>query len=235
GEWPDEYDRWEGEWRPGRSPYGSRDYGEHRGSREGGPYGGRPGDSWQERPTYYGGGGYGVGRSGSAYRGDESAGTSGRYRAEGSAYGRGGYQGGAQYGESPYGPPYGASPYERPPYQASSYGGSGYEGSPYEGSRYESSRYGYGASGYGARGSELWRGGRPRRYFGRGPKGYRRSNERILEEANEILTMHPDIDASDVEVEVTDGVVTLRGVVEDRLQKRMAEDVVEEIFGVADV
>src|SRR5256885_12501149 len=46
------------------------------------------------------------------------------------------------------------------------------------------------------------------RSVGRGPKGYRRSDERIREEVMERLTFSPDIDASDVEVEVQDGVVS---------------------------
>src|SRR5215471_1893895 len=64
----------------------------------------------------------------------------------------------------------------------------------------------------------------PRRgpYVGYGPKGYRRSDERILEEVSDRLMSHPDVDASDVEVHVVNGIVHLMGTVEDRHQKRIA-------------
>ena len=72
-------------------------------------------------------------------------------------------------------------------------------------------------------------------YTGRGPKGYQRSDQRIREDVCEVLTEHPAIDPSEVEVEVQNGEVTLRGTVEDRRQKRLVEDVLEEIPGVRDV
>jgi hypothetical protein len=72
-------------------------------------------------------------------------------------------------------------------------------------------------------------------FAGRGPKGWRRSDDRIREEVNEALARNPDIDASEIEVNVQNGIATLRGVVEDRGEKRMAEDIVETIFGIDDV
>ncbi len=42
-------------------------------------------------------------------------------------------------------------------------------------------------------------------------KGYRRSDERIQEEINDQLTQHGDIDATEIMVKVTSGVVTLTG------------------------
>ena len=72
-------------------------------------------------------------------------------------------------------------------------------------------------------------------HTGRGPKGWRRSDERIREEVNEALARHPDIDASDIEVRVENALVTLSGVVEDRREKRLAEDLAEDVFGVDDV
>jgi hypothetical protein len=45
----------------------------------------------------------------------------------------------------------------------------------------------------------------------------------------------PDVDASEIEVTVSQGVVTLTGVVEDRSAKRAAEDIAEEVLGVDDV
>jgi hypothetical protein len=73
------------------------------------------------------------------------------------------------------------------------------------------------------------------RHAGRGPKGYRRSDDRIREDVNDRLTAHPDIDASEIEVRVQSGEVTLTGVVEDRRTKRMAEDAIEDVTGVDDV
>lgn len=73
------------------------------------------------------------------------------------------------------------------------------------------------------------------RFFGRGPKGYRRSSERMREEISDRLMTHPDIDASDIEVRVEDGIVTLMGTVEDRHEKRLAEYIAEDALGVDDV
>lgn len=72
-------------------------------------------------------------------------------------------------------------------------------------------------------------------YAGRGPKGYRRSDERIKEDVCEVLERHPLIDASEMEISVTDGVVVLRGAVENRAQKRLAEFSIENLSGVKDV
>jgi BON domain-containing protein len=73
------------------------------------------------------------------------------------------------------------------------------------------------------------------RFTGRGPKGYVRSDERILEEINEHLKQHGEIDATHITVRVTGREVTLEGVVEDRDTKRLAEDVAESVRGVTDV
>ena len=72
-------------------------------------------------------------------------------------------------------------------------------------------------------------------FRGRGPKNYRRSDERIREEVNERLTDHPRIDATDIEVQVENGEVTLDGTVADRNQKRLAEDIADDCRGVIDV
>lgn len=73
------------------------------------------------------------------------------------------------------------------------------------------------------------------RYYGIGPKGYRRSDERIREDVSDRLMTHPDVDASDIEVAVADGVVTLSGTVEDRHQKRISEFIADDVVGVDDV
>lgn len=72
-------------------------------------------------------------------------------------------------------------------------------------------------------------------FSGRGPKGFKRSDERIKEEVCEMLTRHNSIDADDIEVEVKDGEVTLSGSVTERRMKHQAEDLVEQCFGVKDV
>ena len=72
-------------------------------------------------------------------------------------------------------------------------------------------------------------------FRGRGPRGYERSSERIYEDVCEWLTEDGEVDASDIEVEAENGIVTLRGTVPDRGQKRRAEDIAERASGVRDV
>jgi hypothetical protein len=70
---------------------------------------------------------------------------------------------------------------------------------------------------------------------GRGPKGYRRSDQRIHEDVCERLTEDRFIDASNIEVVVKDGEVILSGTVSSRGLKRRAEDLAETASGVAHV
>lgn len=70
---------------------------------------------------------------------------------------------------------------------------------------------------------------------GRGPRGYTRSDDRIKEDINDRLTDYPYIDASDIEIEVSSGEVVLTGNVDTRYEKRLAEDIVEDISGVRNV
>jgi osmotically-inducible protein OsmY len=72
-------------------------------------------------------------------------------------------------------------------------------------------------------------------YAGRGPKDYRRSDDRVREEICDCMTDDPRLDASEITVQVSEGVVTLSGSVSSRDQKRRAEDVAERISGVKDV
>jgi osmotically-inducible protein OsmY len=70
---------------------------------------------------------------------------------------------------------------------------------------------------------------------GRGPKGYQRSDQRIHEEVCECLTDDHFIDASNIEIDVQGGIVTLTGTVNSRHEKRRAEDLIETLSGVKDV
>ena len=72
-------------------------------------------------------------------------------------------------------------------------------------------------------------------HAGKGPKGYRRSDERIRDEVCEALAAHGEIDASDIEVSVADGVVSLSGTVPERAMRRAAEDAAHLSPGVRDV
>jgi osmotically-inducible protein OsmY len=72
-------------------------------------------------------------------------------------------------------------------------------------------------------------------YVGRGPRGYRRGDERIREDVCDRLTDEARIDASDIEVSVANGEVTLSGSVRTREEKRFTEDVIERVSGVREV
>jgi hypothetical protein len=97
---------------------------------------------------------------------------------------------------------------------------------------YRGTMHDRGGRGYGVGGGEPHAGGR---FAGRGPKGWSRKDDRIMEDVCQRLTDHPDIDASDIEVKVENGEVTLSGTVDSRTVKRMTEDVVEQVSGVRDV
>jgi osmotically-inducible protein OsmY len=162
--------------------------------------------------------------------------------------GGGGWSGGSGYGG------YGAASSGREPWSGGRSWSGGYDWRD-EGGREparDTSRRGPGGgwpwggeggplSTWGVGGSESGRGiggtreGASPNYAGRGPKGYKRSDERIREEVSDRLMDDPRVDASEIEVQVKDGEVTLTGTVPDRDQKRCAEDCAEGINGVADV
>lgn len=73
------------------------------------------------------------------------------------------------------------------------------------------------------------------RYAGIGPKGYHRSDERIVDDVCDRLMLHGELDARHIEVEIKDGVVALKGSVRDRKQKRLAETICDSVIGVKDV
>jgi osmotically-inducible protein OsmY len=70
---------------------------------------------------------------------------------------------------------------------------------------------------------------------GKGPKSYRRSDDRMLEDLNDRLYDDPYVNATGIETEVRDGEVILSGTVESKQAKRRAEDIAEMVSGVRNV
>jgi hypothetical protein len=70
---------------------------------------------------------------------------------------------------------------------------------------------------------------------GRGPKGYQRSDERIKEEVCELLTSHPEIDPSEVDIQVSSSEITLTGTIDNRHERRLIEDLAFSVSGVTEV
>jgi len=110
-------------------------------------------------------------------------------------------------------------------------------GAGWRGGRSGRTGSGQGSWGRGSLGQGSWggRGGQTGQFSGRGPKGYQRSDDRIREDVSDRFTEHGDLDASEIEVDVSQGVVTLSGSVDDRWGKRLAEDIAERVPGVRDV
>jgi len=78
-------------------------------------------------------------------------------------------------------------------------------------------------------------GARAEHHGGKGPKGYTRSDDRIREDLSDRLTDDYSLDASDIDVKVEKGEVTLSGHVASRADKRRAEDLADSIGGVQHV
>jgi osmotically-inducible protein OsmY len=84
-------------------------------------------------------------------------------------------------------------------------------------------------------GETEWRQDENGLHRGKGPRNYQRKDDRILEDINDRLCDNPYVDASEVEVSVANGEVTLIGTVEDRSSKRMIEDIGESVSGVKNI
>jgi hypothetical protein len=93
----------------------------------------------------------------------------------------------------------------------------------------------YGSGNLGEREPGRWQERQFGEFRGRGPRGYRRSDERIKEDVCQCLTDDSHIDASNIDVTVNDREVVLAGTVQSRYEKRHAEDLIERIPGVRDV
>ena len=157
-------------------------------------------------------------------------------------------QGGRGFSQAGFGEGYGLSRYGQSSYEQSGprssgatrsqRGGSqqadGYTGEPDE-MRWGRQQGLYGSSEYGGYISSQRSQKSYQSHVGKGPKGWQRSDERIREDVCEALARHPEVDASDIDVKVQNCEVTLTGNVTERDAKRIAEDVVERVFGVKDV
>jgi osmotically-inducible protein OsmY len=75
----------------------------------------------------------------------------------------------------------------------------------------------------------------PGPYFGVGPKGYSRSDDRIREDICDELTRHPDVDPSRVTVTVREAEVTLEGSVDALWARRLVDALSSECVGVRQV
>lgn len=173
-------------------------------------------------------------------------GDRGRYEED--QYTRGGSSP-SRYGRSDYGDAdFGGPRYGRP-----GQGGYGRDEGVYGGSDYRGRQYGRGesderswwdrttdevSSWFGDEDAERRR-ARDRQmrgqHRGKGPRNYSRSDDRIREDVNDRLSDDPFVDASDIEVSVSDGDVTLTGTVDHRSTKRRAEDLAESVSGVKNV
>jgi hypothetical protein len=209
--------------------------------RQGG-YGGYGQSGWPEAPGAPAGRGFGEGEygQGSFSQGRPGQGPQGGYGQR--SYGQGGYgeshQGPhRQVGQGSYGPSSGQG-------SEGAYGqgqGGSSQARHYPGPG-EASRYGYGEEGRGggwssSQGGDFIARGMSQagRQARRGPKGYKRSDERLKEDICEQLMLCTSVDSSEVTVEVQSGKVTLEGTVPERQMKHVIEDIADNCAGVEDV
>jgi hypothetical protein len=185
----------------------------------------------------FGRGGYGGGRSG--WSGQDQYGQN-QYRQQ--QHGQGEQRQGGGGAQREWEDP-GRGVYGQNDYRAGGYGDrtdndrerSNY--SPGGASRGPGGGYGYGYSGegqqYGSR-QQYGSQGSTGPHRGKGPKGYQRSDERIKELISERLRDDPEIDPSEVTINVQAGKVTLEGTVDSRQAKNAIEEIAEQ-FGSEDV
>ena len=158
------------------------------------------------------------------------------YANYGRNHGRGAQGGGAEgprfgdYGSRPSGAPrrFGSEGEENYDRGYGRPGDSRSIGQGYRGGRDYGAGPGHVAFGYRPRPADIG-------HRGRGPRNYIRSDERIREDINDHLTEDEHVDASDIEVAVKRGEVTLTGTVESRSARRRAEDLADAVLGVTHV
>jgi|GEM_PF-2470898 len=159
-------------------------------------------------------------------------------------YGQGGGDSGNFDRDNTRGPSYGES--SRGGYAGSSSSGSSSTGSGYSGS----GNSGSGNSGSGQRGNGYSSGSSignragstngsgestSGQHRGKGPKGYARTDTRIQEELSDRLMDDTELDASEVQVAIKSGEVTLTGSVPSKQCKFRAEEIAESCLGVTEV
>lgn len=245
------------QYRQGRFGHSERDregYGreEYRGGYEGSEqYGGESQQWGREGQWGRGEGQWGRQGEGQGRRGGEGQRGQGSYSGFGSEgardYERSGYYGAMSYrDQDPWRGETGRPYYGRR--EESGYGGMRQDygvmrGEPGGGWGYGQGTYGAGRYGqrsqYGEeRGSDPGRGrgrGLLGKLFGRGPKGYKRSDERIKEDICEQLWRSDTIDSSEVTIVVREGEVTLTGTVPERWMRHEVENIADESMGVKDI
>lgn len=72
-------------------------------------------------------------------------------------------------------------------------------------------------------------------HYGMGPKDRIRSDKNIRDDICEALYFHPEIDASEIEVLVDEGIVYLKGKTHSRGHKKLVEKCAESVPGVEDI
>lgn len=230
------YDRGYGDQDRGSSGgSGGHNYNEQAG-RGFGSQGGRGGEHWRQ------GGQGGQGGRGGEHWGQGGQDSYGGRGQEGGFGGRGSEQWaqgsfGGRGGEGSFGGRGQESGYGRRGGESSGHGHQGGSMSGSSGNEY----MGGGSMGMGGmmggsmgRGQGMQQGARGM-HAGRGPRGYKRSDERIREDVCDRLMQHDEIDASEIDVTVSDGEVTLQGTVENRQMKHMIENVIDSVHGVQEV
>lgn len=231
----------EGSW--GRQG-GGREYGRSLGGREnfegyedeedsfGSPYraGGREGNRYQSGS---GQGSRGQRWGGRSYQGNQGP-NQGYQGYQGGEGGQGFYQGGQAYNQGGRGYSQGGQGSWQGGTRGGSMQGDGWTAEPDE-MRWGRQQGLYGSSEYRGYISSQRSQADFQSHVGKGPKGWQRSDERIREDVSEALARHPEIDASEIEVRVQGGEITLSGSVTDRRAKHLAEEVAEGVFGARDV
>lgn len=144
-----------------------------------------------------------------------------------------------QYGGSSDNPFLGDRPLTRAGsmYDSGYFGHGGIPKTPWrgEGEARERDELVYGSGNPSQREPGRWQEPQSGEHRGRGPRGYRRSDERIKDDVCQCLTDDAHIDATNIEVTVNDREVVLSGTVQSRFEKRHAEDLIERLPGVRDV
>lgn len=147
-----------------------------------------------------------------------------------------------RYGDDPFDRAYGRPAFEGDR-DRSDFGGYGSDRQRrFGGSDWQQPNYGgagrYGGEGFGGGGWDAGGGafesGRhePGRYQGKGPKGYQRADDRVIDDVCQALERDAYLDASEIEVSCQKGEIVLKGSVESRDAKRRAERCIEDLPGV---